>query len=250
MGRGKEDFKKYLPFADKQLIFCRDADYDYLTENPILEKPFVFYTYVYNLESCWSYADGLKKMLENIVNTEGVDFDFEIFFRTYSETVYDWLTYSLYSCKIGDGLLPPKKCGAEIGFTNLKNVEIDLESLKRQLDNRSLVFKNKYAHLPDFQNFKNRLTALGLHPQNAYLFLNGHDVFERVTLKLIKFVGYNTAQKAFDLLRTLGKTKEIKVISKRLTLENYKNQLIKQNHSFQNSLFFEKIVSDFKTAFN
>ena len=55
---GKDDFKHYTAFADKQLIFCRDADYDYLLENPILNQPFVFHTYIYGRENYYTLAEG------------------------------------------------------------------------------------------------------------------------------------------------------------------------------------------------
>ena len=64
--------KYYSSFSDSDFIICVDSDYDYLLENPNLQKPFIFQTYTYSFENYHCFPDGIKNVLEKAVDTEGV----------------------------------------------------------------------------------------------------------------------------------------------------------------------------------
>jgi hypothetical protein len=250
MTKGKPDIKKYIDFADKDLIFCIDADYDYLLQNTdYIGKPFVFHTYVYAIENIYSYAEGLKNTLEKAINTEGPPFNCEAFFKNYSTIIYDWLCYSLYSEKIKDGLLSRDICGKKTGFIRFYNTENDLSELKIKLEKEGEIFKKQYELLVDFNSFKIRLNELGLTQNNAYLFLRGHDLFEGVTLKLLKFLGYQILQNKYAELKQLGRENEIENLNKLLKTKHFERNL-KQNQAFQSNSFYKNIVSDIQKAFN
>ncbi len=248
--KGKTDIKKYMDFADKNLIFCIDADYDYLLENTdYIGKPFVFHTYVYTIENIFSYSEGLKETLEKAINTEGVPFDFEDFFKEYFNIIYDLLSYSLYSEKIKDGKLTRDNCGKMVGFLKLNNIENDLIELKIKLEKEAEIFKRQYGNLADFNSFLMRLNELGLTKNNAYLFVRGHDLFDNVTMKLMKFLGYNQLQIEFDKLRKSENVHEISTRNKLLKTKHFERHLL-QNQSFQSNSFYKNIVSDIQKAFN
>ena len=248
--KGKTDIKKYLEFADKRLMFCIDADYDYLLENTdYIGKPFVFHTYVYAIENIFSYAEGLKRVLEKAINTEGVTFDFDTFFNKYSAIIYDWLSYSLYSEKIKDGLLSREHCGKMAGFDKFTNIENDLLKLKNKLEKESVFFKNQYEKSDDFNSFLKQSNELGFNKNNAYLFLRGHDLFDSVTVKLLKFIGYNLIQIQFEELKKSSRENEIASINKLLKTKHFEQKL-KQNQSFYRNLFYKNIESDIHKAFN
>jgi Protein of unknown function (DUF4435) len=250
VAKGKTDMKKYIDFADKDLIFCIDADYDYLLDNTdFIGKSFVFHTYVYAIENIYSYAEGLEETLKKAVNTEGPNFDFNDFFKKYSTITYNWLCYSLYSEKIKDGLLSRENCGKLAGFVRFNNIENDLAELKIRLEKESAVFEQQYDSLTDFKSFKIRLSELGLTQNNAYLFLRGHDLFEGVTIKLLKFLGYNLLQNRYTELKQLGRENEIENLNKLLKTKHFERNL-RQNHSFQSNSFYKNIVSNIQTAFN
>lgn len=247
--RGKPDMKKYMDFGDEKLIFCIDADYDYLLENPILNKPFVFHTYVYSVENCWSYSKGLKNVLENALRTEGVNFDFEDFFITYSAIIYDWLTYSIYSTKMKDGLLSAENGAKVAGFIAIKDISTDLDALRNQLKRYKQDLKINYQSLTDFQNLKKRVTHLGLKQDNAYLFLRGHDLFDRVTVILMQTIGDPIVKAKFESFKSKGDKKSAKAYDLILKQKNYGEHLKDSNRSYKNSTFFERILTDFKNAF-
>lgn len=255
--KGKSDMKKYMDFGDEKLIFCIDADYDYLLENPILTKSFVFHTYVYSVENYWSCPKGLKNILENTLHaivkneaTEEVNFDFEDFFKSYSAIIYDCLLYSIYSTKMKDRQLSSKNCGKVAGFEAFKDISTDLEGLRNQLEHFIKNLKINYQIIPDFQNFKKRLTELGLNQNNAYLFLRGHDLFDRVTLKLMRTLNYLIAKKILETFNMKGDKKSATAFNESFKLINYGERLKENNLSYKNTAFFERILTDFKNAFN
>jgi Protein of unknown function (DUF4435) len=247
--KGKTDILKYIDFGDEQLIFCIDADYDYLLENPVLNIPFVFHSYVYAIENIYSYSEGLKETLEKAINTEGVSFDFELFFKDYSSIIYDWLSYSLFSEKVKDGLLSRENCGKMAGFNKLNNIKNDLIELKIKLEKEAETIKKQYESIDDFNSFRTQLNELGFNKNNAYLFLRGHDLFDKVTIKLLKFFGYNLLQIKFDELRQLGNVHEITTLNKLLKTKHFERNL-RQNQAFQSNSFYKNIVSDIQKAFN
>jgi Protein of unknown function (DUF4435) len=248
--KGKTDIKKYIDFAGKDLIFCIDADYDYLLQNTdYIGKPFVFHTYVYAIENIYSHAEGLKETLEQAINTEGVTFDFELFFKDYSSIIYDWLSYSLYSEKIKDGILSRETCGKMAGFNKLNNIEKDLIELQIKLEKEAETIKKQYESIDDFNSFRTQLNELGYNKNNAYLFLRGHDLLDRVTIKLLKFLGYNLLQIKFDELRQLGNIHKITALNKYLKTKHFERNL-RRNQAFQSNYFYKNIVSDIQKAFN
>jgi Protein of unknown function (DUF4435) len=248
-GNGKKEVLLLKNYADKELLLCIDADYDYLLENSILNIPFVFHTYVYAIENIFSYAEGLKNTLQKALNTEGPAFNYEAFFKNYSTIIYNWLCYSLYSEKIKDGLLSRDICGKKAGFIRFNNTENDLAELKIKLEKEGEIFKKQYELLADFNSFKTQLNELGLTQNNAYLFLRGHDLFEGVTIKLLKYLGYNLLQNRYAELKQLGRENEIENLNKLLKTKHFERNL-RQNQAFQSHSFYKNIVSDIQKAFN
>jgi Protein of unknown function (DUF4435) len=249
IGSGKNEVLLLKKYADKELLLCIDADYDYLLENTILNNPFVFHTYVYAIENIFSYAEGLKETLEKATNTEGLSFDFELFFKEYSNIIYDLLCYSLYSEKIKDGKLSRDNCGKMVGFLKLNNIKNDLTELKIKLEKEAETIKKQYGNLADFNLFLMQLNELGLTKNNAYLFVRGHDLFDNVTMKLMKFLGYNLLQIQFESLRQSGRENEIENLNKQLKTKHFERNL-RQNQSFQSNSFYKNIVSDIQKAYN
>lgn len=244
---GKDCVLLLKDYADKELVLCVDSDYDYLLENDF-KNPFIFQTYVYALENYWSYAEGLKNILEKTTDTEGVTFDFVAYFKNYSAVIYDALICSLYSEKINDGQLTRRNYGKEIGFNTIKILPIEegLEALTSNIKNFIESLNTDYQSQVDFQAFKNRLSELGLTKDNAYLFVPCHDLFDRVTIPLIKIIGKHILKEKYKLSDDEGEHKNAAFAR----LNSLEADLKTHNKAFQTHDLFEKIISDIKAAFN
>jgi hypothetical protein len=248
--KGKSCVMLLKEFADKELVLCVDSDYDYLLQSIDFQYPFVFQTHTYSVENYWSFADGLKNVVENTTYTEGSsDFDFNAFFKNFSEIIYDWLVYSLYSEKINDGQLTPKKCGESIGFNKDLSIKEALKELKTHLNQLGKSFKF-YQNQAEFKALKKQFTTLGLTKNNSYLFVRGHDLFDRVTLPLVKKIGEEITNAKFESLKKAGDTEGLKNYADFLKRNTYDSYLKHHNKSFQDHFLFQKIVSDIQKSFN
>ena len=246
---GKDDFKHYAAFADKQLIFCRDADYDYLLENPILNQPFVFHTYIYGRENYYSLAEGLEDIVEKATQEASTDkFDFSDFFQTYSKTIYPYLVSSLYSTQQNDNYLPAlsaRNFGKTAGFIKIDNPSKDLSDLKQKLAAHYGTSLATYHSDDKFEIFKNHLSELGLSEDNAYLFMSCHDVFDRVFLPVMKYVGDDLTKKHFAFLTT---NKEKKIYQAYIEINSFKT-LAQSNPQMFGHLFYQRIIQNIQIAF-
>ena len=74
--KGKTQITPLKEFANRKLVLCIDSDYDYLLENADFQRPFIFQTHVYALENYWSFAEGLKNIVEKTTDTNTVNVDF------------------------------------------------------------------------------------------------------------------------------------------------------------------------------
>ena len=167
---GKQNVLQFKDFAARDFILCVDSDYDYLLENPDLQRPFIFQTYVYAVENYQCYVPNLANVLQKRFDTEGVSgFDFEDFMAHYSAIIHRLLVYSLFSMKT-DKQFTAFDCGQKVRFFQHENIITDLGNLAVRVDNQCVVYANKFDTSLEFQNFKKRIKALGLIETNAYLF--------------------------------------------------------------------------------
>lgn len=178
----------------------------------------------------------------------GTDVDFVTFFSNYSAIIYDWLLYSLYSEKINDGQLSRKECGENIGIDKELPVNEALKDLKTRLKNsaQSLKFYQKQTN---FKAFKSQLSTLGLNKNSTYLFVRGHDLFERVTMPLVKSIGDEMTKNRFQSFKIAQDTEGAKNYAHFLKNNTYAYYLKYQNKFYKEHFLFKKIILDLKIAF-
>ena len=234
---GKDCVLLLKDYADKELVLCVNSDYEYLLERPILNNPFIFHTYLYSIENYWCYAQGLAEIVKKVMNTEGVDFDFANFFDTYSTIIYPYLLCSLFSTKEKDNLLNRNQLGDNIGHLLIN----DWAALDNKLAQKYGVLYATYLQYVDFEPFKNRLTDLGLAEKQAYLFVRGHDVFDRVALPLMKDI-----TKAH--FSTLATNEEKRVYDNQIKIHPYP-VVAQLNPQMSASPFYQRILKDIRAAF-
>ncbi len=198
---GKYDYKKYLQYADNQLIFCKDADYDYLLQNPDFDKPFVFHTYLYSRENYYCIAEGLTEIVKKATNTEGVTFNPLTFLIDFSKTIYPYLLCSLYSTQKVDGLLSALESGISSNFIKISKPKQDLKDKKEDLKTKYAALLLQYNKILDFKKLKKQITDLGVTPDNAYLFVRGHNILRNVAIPLMKHMGDEASKTHFKSLK-------------------------------------------------
>lgn len=239
--------KHYSGFVDKDFIICVDSDYDYLLRKETINHPFIFHTYVHSVESYQCYAPSLPTILQTFLDTEGSDFDFVDLMARYSSIIYPLLVYSLFSMHT-DGEFDADNCSKEIGFEIIRDINADLENLLQKVKGQCVIYGAKYDLLPEFIAFKESILALGLTEQNAYLFIRGHDLLDKVVVKFLINIANPLRRAEFDRRKEGDDKEKLAQYNEHLKKNNFW-KLLKNNTNFTDCVFFQKIENDLRTAF-
>jgi len=179
----------------RSLIACVDADYDYLMQGTtpiskeIIDNPYVFHTYVYAIENYQCYARGLHEVCVMATLNDREMVDLEAFMREYSTIiwplfvwnvwVYRYDCYSRFTLMDFGGLV-------SIRDVNPFHPERTLEQLRHTV-NRKINWMQQ--HYPEgkktYKPLRDQLLALGLTPETAYLYMQGHTLMDGVVIPLL-----------------------------------------------------------------
>lgn len=179
----------------QNMIACVDADYDYLlqgtteTSRRITRSPYVFHTYAYAIENFQCYAEDLHEACVMATLNDHKLLELPEFMKIYSQIIYPLFIWSVWFYR--------KKLHSRFSITDfgsitglegfsLKNPEQALEALTRRVRNKLRFIEKKYAKAkPEIEKMKEELAGLGVTPENTYLFIQGHHLFENVVMKLL-----------------------------------------------------------------
>ena len=172
------------------MIACVDADYDYLlqgsspTSKKILESPYVFHTIAYAIENYQCYAESLNTVAVMVTLNDHRIFDFVTFMRGYSEAIFPLFVWSVMLYRSGEHSrfsISDFNTTIDLGGFSLQNPEECIEHLRgkcirkvRWLQQRFPGRKQKYLDTRD------DLKRLGVTPQETYLYIQGHHLFDAV----------------------------------------------------------------------
>ena len=254
--RGKSQIMKMRNKAGEFMILCVDSDLDYLLPESgdvavaINSNPYIFQTYTYAVENYKCYAPNLSDLcVLASLNNERV-FDFVEFMAEFSRIVYDMFVFAVY--------LKSSKDHANLSLRRFMRVlHVDkrmnlgsngfniLEHIRTKVDTLLLELKNKYPDV-DLESIRKELRKKGLSPENTYLFLRGHDLYDRVALPLVNRVVTELREQKFREFERQSKTRE-QLVQK---MKEYNNMvadirvLLNINSSYDSCFLFKKIRND------
>lgn len=180
---GKSYLMGYVSQADSRLLIAVDSDFDYLRGNPKMSaSQYLLQTYTYSWENHHCYAPSLQRY----VSQSGVaTFDYETFLRNLSQVMYKPLVILLVQ-KI------QKKGGMTLGalescvLRHQPNNQALLQNNGRQLisairsDLDSYVLSKKLPRQQTIKNYEKIFNRLGLTPETAYLYMQGHCIYDLI----------------------------------------------------------------------
>ncbi len=177
------------------MIACVDSDYDYLMQHssPFSHKmnseTYIFQTYTYAIENYHCYADTLHEVCVQATLNDRVLVDFPLFFRQYSKVIYPLFIWNIYFYR--------HRKEYEFSLTDFNNCtglsDVDIDRLPLAIDyvKRNVEYKLNYLsrNYPRYEselpNLSKELEALGVQPENTYLFIQGHHLMDNVVTKLL-----------------------------------------------------------------
>lgn len=176
----------------RSMIACVDADYDYLMQghtpysSSLLDNPYIFHTYVYAIENYECYAPSLHNVCVMATLNDHRIFDFEAYLREYSEIIYDLFVWSVWLYRrqmYHDMPMNSFLNFIAINQLNLFNPEKELNNLRNSVNRRVAFMQHRYPQAKtSFKPLKAELETLGVRPDNTYLYVQGHHVFENVVM--------------------------------------------------------------------
>ena len=177
------------------LIACVDADYDYLlqgttpTSREVIDNPFVFHTYVYAIENYQCYARGLHEACVMATLNDHELVNLEAFMQEFSRIIWPLFVWNVwvyrYNCYARFTLMD---------FANIINIppinpfhpEKVLEQLRHQVNRKINWLQQHYPQGKEtYKPLRDQLLSLGLTPETAYLYIQGHALFENVVMPLL-----------------------------------------------------------------
>ena len=180
---------KYFPFLSPDFFICIDSDYRYLLREPRMDvRHFVLQTYTYSFENHHCFADGLHDVCCRVTHLENTVFDFHTFLKRFSNILYELFIWHLYFQNAEPSRFSQYDFDSYIGLTNSKthplacdNAEKALEELRHRVEWKIQHLQQNYPNA-DLETVKQRYLKLGVTPDNVYLFVRGHNLYDMVSL--------------------------------------------------------------------
>lgn len=211
---------QYREFLDKHFWIAIDSDYRYLNDEPDIDAcHYILQTYTYSFENHFCYwknvqrACGLPQTVEeNKTESEAStptppatpippvanptpandtpkveSFDWQWFLTAYSRAVYPLFVWQLYLQSVDPEAFPKsvfhRMLSLPIGMKSLeKNGQSVINILKDRCRKFCTHLKRTY---PDADEtwFEARCNALGLHRDNCYLYVRGHQLYDLIVFQ-------------------------------------------------------------------
>ena len=177
------------------MIACVDADFDYLMQGAteqsrrVINSPYVFHTYVYAIENYQCYAPSLHDVCVAVTLNDHRIFDFEDYFRQFSEVCFPLFVWSVWAYRTGHhgrfSLSDFNRVTDPGGFT-VQNPGVSIANIRRKVGTKIRELQRQYPNNKEaYLKVKNDILALGVTPQTTYLYVQGHHLFDTVVSPIL-----------------------------------------------------------------
>ena len=206
-----------------------------------------FFMSKYSFENLLCLAESLDCFYEEMTeeSSEGVLRDYV---EKLSRAVYPLLLWSIYLYGLDCHDFTPT-AWHDVLVNTQKNPEDSLAEVKKQIGNKLKELEDMHAR--DCQE-KDRLTTALVHsksvtPENAYLFVRGHDLFDHVVNSVAGPIVSKLRQKHYNQLReSTDALKNDKLKKYQNKQESVRDLLYKNFRYKEESEFYDKIANDAK----
>jgi hypothetical protein len=183
------------PHLGDNMIACVDSDYDYLlqgatqTSRNIIENKYVFHTYVYAIENYQCYADGLQEVCAMATLNDRHVLDFHAFMEDYSKIAYPLFIWSVWFYRkhiLNEFSLLTFCSFVRLEMVSVHHPERSLEIMRKKVNRKLHDLENEHPEaLGEIEAMKEEFVGLGVHPENTYLFIQGHHIMDNVVMRLL-----------------------------------------------------------------
>ena len=179
----------------QNMVACVDSDYDYLlqgvtsTSRQINQSAYVFQTYAYAIENYQCYAGNLHEACVMATLNDHPLVDFVAFMKMYSEIAYPLFVWSVWFYRkgnLGEFSLTDFNAYVRLDHVSVRQPEEALIAMDRRVKNKLRELEKRHPRaLDEIEAMKAEFAYLGVHPDNTYMFIQGHHIMESVTMKIL-----------------------------------------------------------------
>lgn len=258
LAKGKSEVLKHVNSTGKHLILCVDSDYDYLlnghtpVSTTINQNQYIFQTHAYSIENLKCYKESLQGVCVRATKNSEQEINLLKLLKLYSNIIHPLLLWSLFFTSKNDTTTFTITHFSDI-VKILTNVDIDTRCKAAILDVRQRV-QAKIAelernHPSDIQKvaaFSQQLRPSGLNEDTAYLFINGHTLFDNVVLMILKPLCRKLRKKKIQEISINAQHQE----ESKNQINHYKNKcknikdVLSTNTNFKTCFLYQKIKQD------
>ena len=175
---------QYKDFLDNRFWIAIDSDYRYLNQQADIDaKHYILQTYTYSFENHFCFGSNADQAEMECSGTQKIDFT--KFVRDYSHIVYPLLVWQLYLQGVSPEAFPQRvfhrlltlPIGAKAAENNGASI---LQLLKERVRKLETHFKKQYPEA-DPTWYEARCQDLGVHRDNCYLYVRGHQLYDLIT---------------------------------------------------------------------
>lgn len=180
------------------MIACVDADYDYLMQGAtetsalVTNSPFVLHTYAYSIENMQCYAPSLHNVCVMVTLNDHNIFDFADFMKRFSEAIYPLFVWSIWHYRNGTYTrFTITEFGhfVELAGFSIDNPEESLRSLQAKVSRKTAWLRSRNPDAKQsYLALKDELRRLGVRPDNTYLYIQGHHLFDKIVVPIVSRV--------------------------------------------------------------
>ncbi len=240
------------------LIACVDSDYDFLlqdatrTSRKINRNPYIFQTYGYAIESFQCYAESLHEVCVQATLNDRLIVDLPAFMRRYSQIAYPLLLWNVWFYRRRDtDTFPMHELNActRLEEVSLKHPYRCLDEMRETVAAKLAELRELYPeYIPQVKALGQELTPLGLTPDTAYLYMQGHHVMDGVVLRLLAPICTQLRREREQEIRRLAEHNE----QFRNELTGYENSqtavqlVLRKNSNYKDLYLYQWIKEDIR----
>lgn len=196
--RGKTVCMRYAPYLNNHFVICVDSDFDRFARPGVLTSDkYIFQTYTYSFENhhCWS--ESLQQGWEVLAVC---NFDFKVYLKNLSGILYPVLIEMLATKAAKKKAWSlTELCGVVLSAQVNRAGALDNngEALLNEIAGKVSTWSSGQVHptAEACDKMKQKAAEEGLTEETAYLFMQGHCVFD-----LVERVGRTLCNKTHDFL--------------------------------------------------
>ncbi|MBQ6653647.1 MAG: DUF4435 domain-containing protein [Prevotella sp.] len=180
------------------MLACVDADYDFLIQgvtpasHELISNRYVFHTYAYAIENLQCYAESLREVCVAVTLNDREVFNCAEYLRQYSQAIFPLFVWSIWHYRrpeYRDFTITDFNRVIETGNFTIEKAESIIQNIRRKVGSRISQLQKMHPDAKEsYLQLKEELKQLGVTPDTTYLYIQGHHLFDKVVMPMLKKV--------------------------------------------------------------